>query len=235
MHPEKLPNSFSQAGEDRIVNFLFEDYGKNKISYLDLGANYPDHSNNTFLFYRNGGRGVCVEADATLIDGFKAMRPEDKVINAGVSAADQSEATFYIFDVPFISTFNKKEVTRREALGNHKVIKKVQVPLVNINSLIETYFDTYPDFLSIDVETLDYEVLQALDCKKYPISVICVETCKDTEHHIRPKDQRFRELMELKGYEVYADTYINTIFVNKEWFYNSKPVPERSTTTTQHC
>jgi len=228
MQPKKLPNSFSQAGEDRIINFLFEDYGKSRISYLDLGSNYPDHSNNTFLFYRNGSRGVCIEADAALVDDFRAMRPEDKVINAGVAVTDASEATFYIFDVPFISTFNKEEADYRETFGNHKVVKEVQVPLVTINSLIKEHFDIYPDFLSIDIESMDYEVLKSLDSDKYPIPVICVETCEYTEHHIRPKDHRFNDLMEPKGYEVYADTYINTIFVNKDWFYNSKPVYQHS-------
>ena len=83
--------------------------------------------------------------------------------------------------------------------------------------------------LSLDIEGLDLEVLKSLDFEKYPIPVICVETCTYSENHIRPKDKTILEFVMSKGYEVYADTYINTIFVNKAWFYKkdeSAPLAE---------
>ncbi|MBK8609148.1 MAG: hypothetical protein IPL84_04185 [Chitinophagaceae bacterium] len=46
----KIPPSYSQAGEDAVIKFLFNDFGKRKIEYLDLGTNLPDHYNNTYLF-----------------------------------------------------------------------------------------------------------------------------------------------------------------------------------------
>ena len=91
--------------------------------------------------------------------------------------------------------------------------------MVNINTLIAENFDDYPDLLSIDIEGLDLAVLKSLDYEKYPLPVICVETCTYSENHIRPKDPTIADFLSGKGYEVYADTYINTIFVNKKWFY----------------
>jgi FkbM family methyltransferase len=216
--PQTLPNSYSQAGEDMILNFLFRDYGKSNISYLDLGTNVPDWSNNTYIFYRNGNRGVCVEADANLIKNIKLKRPKDTVLNVGVSISEEKEAIFYVFDTPSISTFDREEALYRESFGNYKIVNEVKVPLININNLISDNFEKYPDLISIDIENLDFDVLKSIDYHKYPIPVICVETCKYSENHIRPKDYRFKELMLNNGYEVYADTYINTIFVNKEWF-----------------
>jgi len=52
----------------------------------------------------------------------------------------------------------------------------------------------------------------------YPIPVICVESCDYSETHIKPKDNQIIEFLTSIGYEVYADTYINTIFVNRKWF-----------------
>jgi len=223
--------SYSQAGEDAIVRFLFFDKGINPITYLDIGTNEPDANNNTYLFYRNGSRGVCVEADVTLIKKIKKIRPRDKVLNYGVAVGDQSKgsgpqdpvngqlADFYIFDVKGLNTFDKEEAIRREAFGTYKIADVVKVQLISINELISGYFDRCPDFLSLDIEGLDLEVLRSLNYAAYPIPVICVETCQYSENHIRPKDSSIADFLGQQGYEIYADTYINTIFVNREWFY----------------
>ncbi len=83
---------------------------------------------------------------------------------------------------------------------------------------IASNFKSYPDLLSIDIEGLDYEVLKSLNYDKYPIPIICAETCTYSETHIKPKNKLIAELMLSKGYMIYADTYVNTIFVN-EFFY----------------
>jgi FkbM family methyltransferase len=214
-------NSYSQAGEDGILNFLFNDKKIFKINYLDIGANLPDLCNNTYYFYKKGSYGVCVEADKTLVEIIKNKRPLDIVVNAGVSPNSLTEklADFYIFDNSGLNTFDKNEAEIRQKSGLNKIKEVVKVNLIDINHLIEDYFDTYPDFLSIDIEGLDLAVLKLLNFESYPIPVICVETCKFSENHIRPKDNDILEFLLSIGYEVYADTYINTIFVNKEWFY----------------
>src|SRR6266496_4686778 len=171
--PPLSRSSYSQAGEDVILRFLFNDFGKTVISYLELGTNQPKADNNTFLFYRKGGHGVCVEADSSLIPKIKKARPNDKIINAGVSVTADKEADFYIFDIPGINTFNKEEAEQRSSSGNHKIVKVVKVPLIHINDLIKNNFDSYPDLLSIDIEGLDLAVLKSFDFDRFPIPVIC--------------------------------------------------------------
>ena len=217
--PPDVQASYSQAGEDMILRFLFSERKQGKISYLDIGTNIPDTGTNTFLFYKGGSRGVCVEADKSLIHQITKRRPADKVLNVGVATGNDTEADFYILDCDGINTFDKEEAERRVTFGTYKIIEVVKVPLVEINSLISANFQPFPDLLSIDIEGLDLAVLQSLDYKKYPIPVICVETCMYSENHIRPKNPSIAGYMNSIGYEVYADTYINTIFVNKEWFY----------------
>lgn len=215
--------SYSQAGEDMVVRYLFREMGKrDKISYLDLGTNTPDYGNNTYWFYKRNGKGVCVEADPTLIRRIRQVRPKDKIIHAGVAVSTEREADFYVFDVPSISTFNKEEAELRSSSGQNKIIKVAKVPLISINDLIKRNFETFPDFISIDIEGLDLEVLKSLDFERFPIPVLCAETCTYSENHIRPKDLSIAEFLLSKGYEVYADTYINTVFINKSWFYKNK-------------
>ena len=214
-------NTYSQAGEDAILSFLFSEKKITKISYLDIGTNMPDYCNNTYLLYKKGNRGVCVEADKTLIPIIQNKRPEDKILNIGVAVNNQEEADFYIFDNKGLNTFDLEEVKIRQSSGTYKVEQVVKVPLININKIIKENFTAFPDFLSIDIEGLDLDVLKSLDFNQYPIPVICVETCTFSENHIRPKDPSIAEFIISKGYEVYADTYINTILVNKNWFYKN--------------
>jgi FkbM family methyltransferase len=216
-------NSYSQAGEDSILHFLFQDKNMKSISYLDIGTNSPDFGNNTYLFYTRGSTGVCVEADVTLITEIKKVRPKDAILNVGVSVSNKTEATFYIFDEPSINTFDEQEAYKREKFGTHKIVDKRIVKLFDINQIIKDNFVyNYPDLLSLDIEGLDFEVLKSLDWDSYPIPVLCIETCTYSENHIRPKSSEIINFVLSKGYFVYADTYINTIFVNKKWFEQVK-------------
>ncbi len=200
---------------------MFGDKNITRISYLDVGTNVPDVDNNTYLFYCGGSRGVCVEANPTLIAQIREVRPKDTVLNVGVSVGEATEADFYVFDCNGISTFDKSEADKRLASGRFRLSQVTKVPLVNINVILRDYFDRCPDLLSLDIEGLDLAVLKDLDFQTYSIPVVCVETCASNENHVRPKDAAIAAFMASRGYAIYADTYINTIFVRKAWFENS--------------
>jgi Methyltransferase FkbM domain len=215
-------NCYSQAGEDVIVNFLFEGKKIRTPSYLELGVFLPDWHSNTYLFYQKGSRGVLVEADETLIPNIAIVRPLDKLLNIGVGIKDDEFANFYIFDDPALNTFSKDEADSREKYGTHKIMKVSVLPLRSINAIISENFSSYPDYLSIDLEGLDFSILKTLDFEKYPIPVICVETCRYSENYIKTKNKEIINFMSLNDYFVYGDTYINTIFVNNKWFYSNE-------------
>ena len=215
-----MPNSYSQAGEDVIIDFLLNQLNISKPTYLELGVYFGDIHSNTYKFYQQGAKGVLVEAAETLIEGIKRVRPNDIVLNIGVGVDEKSDADFYIFDNQGLNTFNKAEAENKEKSGLNKIRKIAKVPLLSINSIIENNFSQRPDFLSIDIEGLDLEVLQNLDFEKYPIPIICAETCIYSESHIKRKDTSIEKFLFTKDYFIYADTYINTIFVNKNWFEN---------------
>jgi FkbM family methyltransferase len=210
--------SYSQAGEDLILKYLFESKGIYNPAYLEIGTNHPYLNNNTYLFYRKGARGVCVEADETLIEEIALLRPEDKILNVGVSVSAATEADFYIFNDSGLNTFNKEEAEHRQSFGTYVIEKVAKVRLETINNLMIEHFPGCPDLVSIDIEGLDLDVLKTIDWERFPIPVICTETCTYSEDHLKPKDARITKYMDSVGYVVYGDTYINTIYVNKKWF-----------------
>jgi FkbM family methyltransferase len=212
--------SYAQAGEDRILAFLFDTMGIKNICYVDIGANDPIVCNNTYLFYRKGSKGILIEPDPAFNKVLQKSRPDDKVVQAAISDKE-GEADFYIFNEPSISTFSKEEATKRQESGRYFIKETRKTELITIEKIISNYLNNItPHLISLDVEGVDFDVLNAFDFSKHPVPVWIIETCEYSENHIKPKITSIIDLMLNKGYFIYADTYINTVFVNKEWFYN---------------
>ena len=209
--------SYAQTGEDRIISFLFDDLGLEKPSYLDIGANFPMHISNTYLFYQKGCQGVCIEPDPDLCSNFRKARPRDICLNIGIGESEADAMPLYIFDeAKGLNTFSKQDADYVQSATRFRVSEVVQIPLRTINSLLEEYFANGLNFLSLDIEGWDYRILRTLDFSKYTIDVVCVETIKFGTRGFREKIDHTVQLMLEKNYLVYADTHINTIFVRKD-------------------
>ncbi|MBS1668862.1 MAG: FkbM family methyltransferase [Bacteroidetes bacterium] len=206
--------SFSQAGEDQVVSYLFHTLGIPKPTFLEIGSNHPYSGNNTYFFYNRGSRGVCIEPDPDLYELLRKKRPQDIILNVGIGLQKQQQADLYIFPYPYSgwNTFSFEEASFREKESGIKIFKKTTVQLIDINSVFEKYFTTPPNFLSIDIEGLDYEILQSIDFAKYKPDVICAETISFSTKNEEVKTDEIAVFLESKGYFVYADTHINTIF-----------------------
>ncbi len=212
-------NTYAQAGEDAIAHYFFITHGIDSPTYLDIGTNKPIYGNNTFLFYKRGNKGVCIEADPVLYKDIVLVRKRDVCINAAVTFDDKTVANFYIFDERAYNTLSKEEAESRQDNANVKIKEIISVPLININQVIETYFNgTAPDFITIDVEGVDFEILKSFNFNKYRPSLFCVETISFSEDNTESKLHHINEYMLSKGYVVYADTHINTLFVDKKYY-----------------
>jgi FkbM family methyltransferase len=215
--------SYSQNGEDLIIKNLFNRLRISKPTYLDIGANHPIYISNTYLLYVKGSRGVCVEPNSVLAKKFRTARPGDIVLQAGVAFNDETEATFYQFpyEAHGLSTFSKKEAefwetTGNENVGKYTIERAVTLPLLRINNIIREHFTGHPNFISIDVEGLDLDILKTLDFSKYKPEVFCIECIRYLENNKEQIDEDILSFMKNAGYFVYADTHINTIFCRKD-------------------
>jgi len=213
--------SYSQCGEDLIVDFLLTwILGIKNPSYLDIGAHHPYSLNNTYLFYKRGLTGVNIEPDPKLFSYLAKMRPKDVNINKGVGSNTKNEiADFYIMSSRALNTFSKEEAERISKSATIKIDEIKQIELVNINDILAKYYsDKLLDFLTIDVEGLDLQILKSIDFGKYKPNVICVETIQFNEANIIKKQQSIIDFVIANGYFNYADTSINTIFARIDLF-----------------
>jgi len=215
-----LPNqlfqkkTFSQCGEDVIISYVLSlIFGEKKIKYLDIGANHPFQLSNTALLYKKGGNGILIEPDPFFFKLLKKNRPRDTVLDCGIHFSGESISDFYIMETPTLNTFSRNEMERYVGLG-HKLTATLPVNLKDINSVLEIAEN--PDFMSLDIEGLDKEVLEMINWQKYRPTCICVETLTYDTYHEPKKVQGIIDFMLSKNYFVYADTFINTIFVDCE-------------------
>lgn len=207
--------SFAQQGEDAIIKSIFENHLKiDKPSYIDIGAYHPAYSNNTFLMYLQGSRGVLVEPNPAYTGLLRDGRPGDTVLNIGIGITDETEADFYVFDEHSqLNTFSKEWADKYIAEYGPAILKEVvKMPLVNINRVLEEHFQAGPHIFSIDVEGLDYDILKTLDFERFRPSLFCVETGVFGSFN---ENEGIPALMAEQGYVMRANTYTNSIFIDE--------------------
>ncbi|MBA4389464.1 MAG: FkbM family methyltransferase [Syntrophus sp. (in: bacteria)] len=212
--------SYAQSGEDLIADFILTNLRINNPNYLDIGAHHPSYLSNTYFFYKKGSVGVCIEPDPELYAEIRKKRKNDLCINAGIGVNAASEADFYLMSTRTLNTFSKTEAERYQSYGRQTIEKVVKIPLMMINDILDNFIDKKLNFVSLDVEGLDYEIIKAFDFDKQRPEVFCIETITYTEDNSEEKEYPIIEYMLENSYMVYADTYINTIFVDKQKWKN---------------
>jgi FkbM family methyltransferase len=165
--------SFSQEGEDLILaRFIGE---KKEGFYIDVGAHHPQRFSNTYLFYLKGWKGINIDAMPKSMKAFQECRPRD--INLEKAISDTSEQlVYYSFEEPALNGFNKKVVDEYTDLGI-PVISETIIKTFTLFEVLEKYLPVNQgiDFLSIDVEGLDYQVLSSNDWEIYRPKFVLIE------------------------------------------------------------
>jgi len=218
--PDQHRTSYAQCGEDLILNHIFQALKIEKPTYLDIGAHDPKYISNTYFFYKNGAGGVLVEPDHELCRKITKTRSRDICLNVGVSVDARKEADFYIMNSRTLNTFSKEEADRIAAQGIYRITDVRTVQLLSIDEIVKAHFPSCPNLISIDVEGWDYEILKSFDFRSLRPEVFCVETLTFTTKNDENKRTDIIDFMLSNEYFLYADTYINSIFVERRAWEN---------------
>jgi len=171
---------FSQNGEQQIILDYFKNH---KGGYLDLGANDGKTLSNTKALHDLGWNGVCVEPSNEAFEKIKSSQPNAIGLNFAVSDTD-GEIEFYESgthlkngDTSLLSTLKKSELNRWEGSDNHfNKTKCNSVSVPTLLSKLKLFFIGTYDFISIDIEGLDYDVLVQMNLKSLGCKMLCIET-----------------------------------------------------------
>src|SRR5262245_54108902 len=149
--------SYSQHGEDTYVAKFFA--GKRTGFYLDIGASHPFRISNTYLLYRSGWRGVTVEPIPRLGKLHRRWRPRDTLLPVAVGR-HAGTLEFFEMTPSVLSTLDREVANRYVTDGKAVVFQRYSIEVLPINRVLEQASAIAPiDFISIDIEGLDSDVL----------------------------------------------------------------------------
>lgn len=215
--PSAYARAYAQCGEDMMCAFVLGVLMIESPVYLDIGCFDARKFSNTFHFYEKGAQGVCVDANPLLARKFAAERPRDKVLNIGLSGKSSGNMPFYVMQHETLSTFSQQEALRLESEGASAVRETVGVDVHRIDDFLRDHFaDRRLDLVSLDVEGFDQEIIEAFDFDYVRPAVFCVETLEYKERGVQRKNQAIIDTMNARGYMHYGDTFINSVFVDRQ-------------------
>jgi len=203
--------SYSQEGEDLILHRILGE--KKGGFYIDVGAHHPKRFSNTFLFYKRGWWGINIEARPGSKKLFDKIRPRDINVEVPISSEDKI-LKYYMFNEPALNGFSEEIAKSRNGLRDYKIIKEIDLHTKTLKEVLDSNLiaNQHIDFMTVDVEGLDYDVLLSNDWTKYQPSIILVED-SGFDLHSMEKSKVYNYLIG-KGYTLVAKTF-NTLFFKK--------------------
>lgn len=211
--------SYSQEGEDMILRRLFE---KQQTGfYVDVGAHHPKRFSNTYFFYKKGWNGINIDAMPDSMKSFERIRPRD--INIEKPVSDKKQVlTYYAFNEPALNGFSKElPDERKNANNNYHIIFEKDIETSTLTEILDNNLPQNQeiDFLSIDVEGLDFMVLKSNNFEKYKPKVILIEILGSSLSDI--ENNEISKYLKEYDYSIYAKAVNTVIFINNK-FYNER-------------
>jgi hypothetical protein len=149
------------------------------------------------------------------MNAFQVDRERD--INLQFGIAEHAEnLTYYFFDEPALNTFDAALVKSRLATTPYKVVRTSDIPVERLDHILGKHLplDIEIDFLSIDVEGLDFAVLKSNDWQLFRPKCVLVEALETSLEDAMHGDIFL--FMKNQGYELFAKTYNTLIFRERE-------------------
>jgi FkbM family methyltransferase len=163
--------SYAQNFEDVMLNRVFRD--RDAGFYVDVGAADPAHLSVTKAFYDRGWTGINVEPHPELFKKLAEQRPRDINVNCGAGTSE-GETTLYEF--PDLEWSSLAPEVSRAAPGRPGPIAQRQVAVTTLTAILDKHAGGRTiDFLKIDVEGWEKDVLQGTDLKRYRPTIILLE------------------------------------------------------------
>lgn len=200
--------SYAQEGEDLVLHRLFED--RQSGFFVDVGAHHPRRFSNTYLFYLAGWRGINVEPNPDLAPLFARERPRDITLELGVSDVP-GVLTYYRFNDGALNTFDPALARERDGLRGYRIVGTTELRVVRLDEILAQHLPagTAIDFLTVDVEGHDVQVLRSNDWERFRPGIVLAEALGTSLADATSSPVHV--FLASQGYELFAKT-VHTLF-----------------------
>ena len=201
----------AQFNEDKFILSLFEKNFKGK--FLDVGCYHPTRHNNTFQMYKNGWSGINIDLNPLTIELFDFFRPRDININIGISDSENEKKLYFLDE---FNTQNTIDENQLNFLKNHHNIKEKEIfekniKTKNINMILDEYKFYNIDFMNLDIEGHELQVLKTIDFDKIKIKYLCVEMIEHNSISLT-NNNKIRILLNQNNYKLIKNFEYNYIY-----------------------
>lgn len=174
-HSASFNLSHSQFGEDMVLRSLTKD--RTSGFYVDVGAHHPFYYSNTFHFYSKGWNGINIDAVPGSMERFIELRPRDVNLEACVGTPGRW-VEFSIFEEQTLNTMDAEVAQKLVQQNRSRLLRTQKLQTQSLAQILERHAPRGRtiDFLSVDVEGADLEVLQSNDWGAFSPSFIVVES-----------------------------------------------------------
>jgi FkbM family methyltransferase len=188
-----IPSSKSQLRQDLFV--LHHTDFKNNGYFVEFGATDGKQFNNTFLLEKQfDWKGILAEPARTWHSELKKNRPLATIDTRCVWKISGDLIEFAESPVPELSSIDGIQ-NQDEHVDARKTSKRYKVRTVSLQNLLESNNAPHDiDYLSIDTEGSEFEILNSFDFSKYNIKII---TC---EHNYTDNRDKIYDLLSRNGY-----------------------------------
>ena len=204
------PLSYAQNLEDFHLSLAFA--GKTPGTYIDIGSGHPIAGSVSFWFYERGWQGLVVEPQAPLATLHRRLRPRDTLVQA-VVGREGGDVDFFVVDrLHALSTTVKQHAQAAERHGaGHQ---SMRVPSLPLAELCEAHGLGSVDFLKIDVEGAERDVIEGADWRRFRPAVVLVEAISPVSGE--PAWQDWEPLLLAQGYRFALFDTLNRFYVAQE-------------------
>jgi FkbM family methyltransferase len=187
---------YSDLSEESLLRQHFEK--KTSGSFLDVGANDPENAVSRFLW--GDWDGVIVEPLPRQAERFRKI-PGLKVAEVALTSPEKAVDGYAEFSIA-----GKQSTLLPEKLMDRGVISdRVAVRTTSLEQLLTDQKIQQLDFLSVDVEGSEIEVLGGFDLERFRVGLLLVEDWG--------RDFQLHRLLRGKGYKRVRRTGFNSWYV----------------------
>jgi FkbM family methyltransferase len=221
--------SYAQNGEDLQIAYHLG--RRERVSYIDVGCLWPKQFSNSYFFYERGGHGLCIDANPTVAEEYGRVRARDVFLNCAVAAAPGT-MTYHMHNNPVFNTFSSAhaaELAERVAVmedSPQRVARTlratVEVPTMTLDEAVRSSGlaasrNGYVDFLSIDVEGLELQVLAGFSFREpRPRLVVVEDFHRGAEARLAPEESTVTGAMRAHGYRLVERAGVNLYYIDED-------------------
>lgn len=194
----------AQFGEDRLLSEYFGH--KSHGFYVEVGALDGVYASNTYYFEHIGWRGILIEANPKMAEKCLKARPGSEVIACAVSSP-QAPNAIPLEIVEGWEALSSTKLARERFHEYQPAVQQILVPTRTLDSIFNEHMPEQIDFITIDVEGHEWEVLQGLTMARWQPEIVIIE-----RWGFRPQPQ-IMSYMDKNGY-----VYMRTTGGINDWF-----------------